>query len=265
MSRTEQGRTEAVEAVLRGERVAVVAARLGVQAPAVRKWVRRIQAGEGLADRRAGNGRAPGVDQADEAKLEALVVAHPNATLDELRVMFSTELGEKVGKYSVRAAMKRRGIRVERPTLTEAVQRSPEKARRFRDVHRRQPEPGRLPTSLTDQEWAVLRPIFESNASPAGRKPKHPRREMLDAIFYVVRTGCAWRNLPSEFPPWSAVYALFNRWSRDGRLERMHGTLRQMWREREGRNAEPTAAIIDSQTAKTAEKGGSAVTMVARK
>ena len=253
MQISEQIRLDAVAALQAGAEA--VARRFGVQPNAVRRWAQRARTGVGLEDRRKSNGAKPEVYSDACAKLEAIVVADPNATLDQVRARLAKELGGPVGKYAVRNALKRQGINIVRPTLTAPAEGQPG-ATRYRDVHRRAAEAGKYPSCLTDMEWDVLQPLFLGNEHPAGRKPTHARRLMLEAIFYVVRTGCAWRQLPTNFPPWSAVYACFSRWTREGRLERMHDALRRMWRERQGRTAEPTAGIIDSQTVKTAEKGG---------
>lgn len=86
-----------------------------------------------------------------------------------------------------------------------------------------------------------------------GRREKHPRRRIVDAIFYVVRTGCAWRQLPKDFPPWPTVYWYFAWWHDDGTVERVHDALRDRVREADGRNPEPSAGLIDSQSVRTAD------------
>ena len=83
-----------------------------------------------------------------------------------------------------------------------------------------------------------------------------PKRELLDALFYVVRTGCAWRMLPREFPPWETVYAAFRSWGRQGTFAAMHRELHGLWTERLGRASMPSAVIVDSQSTKTTETGG---------
>jgi transposase len=97
-----------------------------------------------------------------------------------------------------------------------------------------------------------------STVKPGGRPEKHSRREVVNAIQYVVRTGCSWRQLPSDFPPWETVYWHFKRWRDDGSLRRLHDTLRATVRKSEGRGLEPTAAIIDAQSVKGADTVGKA-------
>jgi transposase len=109
------------------------------------------------------------------------------------------------------------------------------------------------PSDLTDQEWALLGPLL-SSAEKRGRPPKWPARRVADAVFYLLRSGCPWRMLPREYPPWQTVYYHFWKWRRDGRLRRAHDRLREAVREAvresEGRKANPSAAVIDSQAVK---------------
>jgi len=111
----------------------------------------------------------------------------------------------------------------------------------------------RYPSDLTDAQWALVEPLL-SAAKPGGRHEAHPRREVVNAILYLLRTGCSWRQLPKDFPPWETVYWHFKRWRDDGSLD----TLRERVREAEGRDAQPTAAIIDAQSVKGADTVGRA-------
>jgi putative transposase len=110
-------------------------------------------------------------------------------------------------------------------------------------------------TDLSDEEWRILGPLVPV-AKTGGRPRAHEARELLDAIFYAVRGGCAWRLLPHEFPPWKTVYHYFRTWRIDGTWERVNGALRERVRAMAGREATPSAAIVDSQSARTTEKGG---------
>ncbi|MFJ9110041.1 IS5 family transposase [Streptomyces sp. NPDC102283] len=114
---------------------------------------------------------------------------------------------------------------------------------------------GGYPSDLAEEQWELVEPLLPAaRAGPkGGRREKHPRRRIVDAIFSVVRTGCAWRQLPKDFPPWPTVYWYFTWWHDDGTVERVHDTLRGRVREADGRAAEPSAGLIDSQSVRTAD------------
>jgi putative transposase len=109
------------------------------------------------------------------------------------------------------------------------------------------------PSDLTDIEWAQLRRYLPP-LSTRGRPRTHPLRRILDALFYVVRTGCAWRYLPSNFPPWQTVFYHFRRFRLKGTWHLLYTALHHAERERVGRNPHPSAAIIDSQSVKAVEE-----------
>jgi putative transposase len=110
-------------------------------------------------------------------------------------------------------------------------------------------------SDLTDEQWKLIEPLLPA-ANPGGRPRKTEIREVVNAIFYMLRTGCAWRLLPHDFPPPGTVYDYFRAWTKNGTLWRIHDTLRRLVRVAAGRNEEPSAACIDSQSAKTNEQGG---------
>ena len=110
-------------------------------------------------------------------------------------------------------------------------------------------------TDLSDAEWECLE-LHVPPPNKRGRPKTHSSREILNAIFYVLRSGCAWRLLPRDFPPWESVYWWFRRWRIDGTFERLNAALRQRLRTSLGKNAHPSAGIVDSQSAKTTGVGG---------
>jgi transposase len=132
---------------------------------------------------------------------------------------------------------------------------------RWRDIHRRGGQGGAVsarrgyPSDLTDAQWALIEPLLpEPNTD--GRREKHPRREIVNAILYVVRSGCPWRYLPADLPPWQTVYWYFTRWEEAGVTEKLLATLRIKARVQQGRQPEPSAGIIDSQSVKGADTVG---------
>ena len=122
-----------------------------------------------------------------------------------------------------------------------------------RKQHNRTTE--RYESDLTDAEWGVIAPHMPV-AKPQGRPWAWPMREIVNGIFYVTRAGCPWRLLPSDLPPWETIYRWFAAWRDDGRFEAINHALVMLDRERVGRGASPTGAVIDSQSVKTTEAGG---------
>lgn len=110
-------------------------------------------------------------------------------------------------------------------------------------------------TDVTDAEWSVLEPLIPM-VRPGRRPRKWPIRRIVDAIFYLLRSGCAWRLMPHDFPPWQTVYHYFRRWGKDGTWQHIHPTLRAQLRVQLGRSPQPHAAIIDRQSVKTTGVGG---------
>ncbi len=208
------------------------------------------------------------------ALLKTLAEAHLGATLKELTSLFNKTAGIEVTYSCIRDGLKALGFRKQRrspPTPQTDAQAPPRDLRSARsraqtrkpsankrrygytDLHRIQAGSQKYPSSLTDKEWSLVSDLFEKRSD---RPPIYPRRLVLDACSYVVRSGCSWRMLPKDFPPWQDVYAHWRRWSKAGLIEQMNERLRQMWRIKAGRDEQPTAALADSQSVKTTAQGG---------
>lgn len=125
------------------------------------------------------------------------------------------------------------------------------------------PKQHTYPSDLTNKQWQLLAPLFKTSSSEPARR--YPVRQVLNAIFYVNRTGCQWAYLPPNFPPWKAVYNQFARWQKNGTWDYVHDTLRDKTRTAASRNMQPTAAVIDAQSTKTTEKGGYVAMTLVRK
>jgi transposase len=119
-------------------------------------------------------------------------------------------------------------------------------------------ESKRYPSDLTDAQWALIEPLVPEPGS-GGRPAVHSRRRIVDAILYVNRTGCAWRQLPHDFPPWATVFWYFKQWRQEGVVDRLHGRLRDRVRDAQGRDPMASAGCVDAQSVKGADTVGAAV------
>lgn len=113
------------------------------------------------------------------------------------------------------------------------------------------------PTDLTDEQWTLLEPLLPA-AKPGGRPRSVDLRETVNALLYLLGTGCPWRGLPHDLPPWSTVWTYFRQWRDDGTLARLHDELRAQTRTAGGRDPQPSVGCQDSQSVKTTEKGATA-------
>lgn len=205
-------------------------------------------------------GRKPSLDANDVDVLRGIVKASPQATLDEVTGALNQRTGKTVCSATVRKALKQAGIRKAKPAAASkaegagSVENKPTRYG-YTEKHRRQAGPSGMNTDLTDAEWARVADLFERDGGQ-GRPADYPRKHLVDACCYVVRTGCSWRLLPKSFPPWATVHKTFSRWAKAGLFEVMHDRLRAQWREREGRKPEPTAGVIDAQSNCSSPQGG---------
>lgn len=190
--------------------------------------------------------------------LREVVARMPHATLDELAAELD-HLGDvRVCTATIRRTLRSQGIVRSMPARLAGVEPvapvAVAKRYGYTAAHRR--EAGQYSTDLTDAEWSLVSDLFERPEGSRGAPARYERRHLVDACCYVLRTGCAWRLLPSSFAPWQAVYKAFVRWVEVDAFERMQDRLRQQWRARIGRGTEPSAAVIDAQSNRASPQGG---------
>ncbi len=177
------------------------------------------------------------------------VVARPPAKADPLKVFTYCQRLSRVRLVKETDMAKESGAVTKKPATRQTAagdesDRKPAPAPSPRAASSDPEQPcdsrpaARYPGALTDEEWALVADLFEHDGP--GKPPKYPRRQLLDACCYAVRTGCSWRMLPKDLPPWQDVYAHFRRWAARNLFEAMHERLRAMWRTREGRPTPPT-------------------------
>ena len=208
--------------------------------------------------RNPGGGRPPKLSEAQVAELREFTLEHPDLSLGDLTRQFGERAGVSLSRSTMLRYLKLAGLTRTRGT-SGGTEGAPADAGamsplNYTEQHRDEGGEQRYPHGLTDAEWELVSEFFERPGP--GRPSLYSRRAMVDACFYVVRSGCPWRMLPRDMPPWQTVYSQFRRWSTAGAFEQTYDVLRARWREREGRAASPTATVIDSQSVKTSAQGG---------
>jgi transposase len=196
-------------------------------------------------------------------------------TAVEIQQAFEAETKQPVADSTIYRLLARHGLRlrgapsrsartIEHPPAHEQTVPVRQRGEWHTTSANRPPSLHSYPSDLTDQEWAILEPLLPL-AKPGGRPRTSDLRAVINAILYLDRTGGQWRALPHDLPPWSTVWSYFRTWRNDGTWERIHTALREQTRCAQGRQSTPSAAIIDSQSVKTSQKGGSAATTAAKK
>jgi putative transposase len=196
-----------------------------------------------------------------------LVRRRPTLSMEDLVSAFRQETGIRLAAATVknyledagftrpRAPLGRRGAKITRSMSPAPGATAESSSYGYTAAHRDPGDSARYPCGLTDSEWEQVRHLFDPPGR-TGRPEKYPRRQMVDACIYVLRSGCSWRMLPKDFPPWTVVYKTFRRWQARGLFEAMYKELRELWRDRQHRPPEPTHVILDSQSVKTSPQGG---------
>lgn len=205
----------------------------------------------------AQRGRPPKIASEHQAVLVEIVKANPTAALKEIQAALEARTGVKAHPQTIQKSLHEAGIERQFDGAGVRVETAADTPARYgyTEAHRRQEPEQTYPSCLTDAEWKLIEDLFD-NEGGRGIPPQYPRRLLVDACNYVVRTGCSWRMLPVGFPPWQNVYRTFRRWSEQGKFEQMHDRLRAQWREREGRAETPTAAVLDAQSTRSSPQGG---------
>lgn len=207
----------------------------------------------------AKTGRPPVIATAEYATLREVVRENPQATLPELALAWAERMGRNApSTVTMRAALRAAGLQRTRPKQQRARAKPQQPGTRY--GYTAQHRPGNstgMAGALTDAEWALAQDLFEPEQGARGRPATYSRRSVVEACCYVLRTGSSWRNLPIQiYPPWQSVQKAFVRWARQGKFEALHERLRQQWRQRVERAAQPSEAVIDSQSNRGSPQGG---------
>ena len=249
-------RRKVLRALDAGRPITVVAKRYGVRYDTIRAWLKLREETGSLGERPHGGEQLRKLAPEQREVLKALRLADPVAPHEVLAERLREACGADVCRRTLGKELVKLGFQQVRPVQARRTGAETPTGKpggyRSQPVKRRRSQ---YPSDLSDAQWELLAPLVPAPKT-GGRPLKHDRRTIVDAILYVTRTGCQWRALPHDFPPWSTVYDLFRQWRDTGVWERANEVLRGRLRLQTGRRRLPSAAIIDSQSVKTTEKGG---------
>ena len=237
-----------------------VARRAGIGLTTVNNYLKMWRTTGSIVPRRHGGGSRKVLNDGDLAVLRELRAEDPTATKQVLAERLEERCGVRVSVGTIGRRLASMGITYNRRAHAPLVPRPSKpvvKPYAFMPASTPPDLPDRrtYPTDLTDAEWDILEPMIPK-CKAGGRPEKRPRRELVNAMLYVLRNGNTWRALPHDFPPWSTVYCYFRKWRISGLWQKINDELRSQARRRAGRGLTPTAAVMDSQSAHTTEKGG---------
>lgn len=187
--------------------------------------------------------------------LVQMVRENPQLALDDLVWAFRRQTGVTLSTPTIKKYLQQSGFELVRARRVPKAETVEPKSYGYTAAHRDSGDAVRYPCGLTDSEWEHVAHLFDPEKR-RGRPEKYPRRQMLDACVYVLRSGCSWRMLPKDFPHWTAVYRTFRRWQSRGLFERMHDELRALWRSRQHQSPETSKAVLDSKSVATSPQGG---------
>ena len=254
---SERTRRQAAQEYLDGpDTCAQVAARYGIATSTLQRWARQARIRSG---RPAQSNSKPILTQADHNWILDRAQAGEITSLKVLKRLLAEHRDRDVSLSTLHHEVKGIGLTWKPLTPGSSKPKAPKQAdkqTRYTKAHRPQPDPTQdrpaYPSDLTDDQWEILEPLLRPKTK-RGRPRTYPLREMVNAVRYMAKTGCQWRYLPNDFPPWNTVAKAYYRWVDSGKWEEVNRGLRERLRIEADREPEPSAGIIDSQSVKTAE------------
>jgi transposase len=248
-----------------GISTAEIARELGIPQRTVRRLI-ALKRATGTVARRSSKGRWSRMAPETIAVLKRLRDEDPTATLQQLADRLFEQTGVRVSSPTVGTRLKELGVSYMRASAKAQRPRGAAEERKRPPTRPYRPGgagptsyAGRraYPSDLTDAQWGLIAPLVPA-CKPGGRHEEIPRRELVNAMLYLLHTGCPWRAMPHDLPHWSTVYYYFKRWRQSGLWAQVLAVLFEQTRRMAGRSALPTAASLDAQSVKTTEKGGHA-------